>query len=162
LFLSLFNSHIDLHLKVLINFFFFFFIIISISISISISSIISIIIITIIIIVIVLLLFIIYTINLPVVRSRSCRVIYYFDTPTLGKRHQSFGRVRRPTPRHQDYNKTSSLGDEHKKYEITTNICQFFEECSSIKNQIRKPLLMESIILNEIMSFLFSHFAGRF
>jgi hypothetical protein len=44
-------------------------------------------------IVVVLLLFIIYTINLPVVRPRFCRVIYYFDTPTLGKRHQSFGRV---------------------------------------------------------------------
>jgi len=29
-----------------------------------------------------------------VVRSRSCRVIYYFDTPALGRRHQSFGRVR--------------------------------------------------------------------
>jgi hypothetical protein len=28
-----------------------------------------------------------------VVRSRSCRVIYYFDTPALWKRHQSFGRV---------------------------------------------------------------------
>jgi len=28
-----------------------------------------------------------------VVRPRSCRVIYYFDTPTLGRRHQSFGRV---------------------------------------------------------------------
>jgi hypothetical protein len=41
----------------------------------------------------VLLLTIIYTINLPVVRPRSCRVIYYFDTPTLGRRHQSFGRV---------------------------------------------------------------------
>jgi len=41
----------------------------------------------------VLLLTIIYTINLPVVRPRSCRVIYYFDTPALGKRHQSFGRV---------------------------------------------------------------------
>jgi hypothetical protein len=39
------------------------------------------------------LLFIIYTINLPVVRPRSCRVIYYFDTPALGRRHQSFGRV---------------------------------------------------------------------
>jgi hypothetical protein len=39
------------------------------------------------------LLSIIYTINLPVVRPRSCRVIYYFDTPALGKRHQSFGRV---------------------------------------------------------------------
>jgi len=44
-------------------------------------------------IVVVLLLFIIYTINLPVVWPRSCRVIYYFDTPTLGKRHQSFGYV---------------------------------------------------------------------
>jgi len=41
-----------------------------------------------------LLLSIIYTINLPVVRPRSCRVIYYFDTPALGRRHQSFGRVR--------------------------------------------------------------------
>jgi hypothetical protein len=29
-----------------------------------------------------------------VVRPRSCRVIYYFDTPALGRRHQSFGRVR--------------------------------------------------------------------
>jgi hypothetical protein len=32
-----------------------------------------------------LLLSIIYTINLPVVRPRSCRVIYYFDTLHLGK-----------------------------------------------------------------------------
>ncbi|XP_061949593.1 uncharacterized protein LOC133673016, partial [Populus nigra] len=31
---------------------------------------------------------------LHVVRPRSCRVIYYFDTPTLRKRHQSFGRVK--------------------------------------------------------------------
>jgi len=45
-------------------------------------------------IVVVLLLFIIYTINLPVVRPRSCRVIYYFDTHALGRRHQSFGRVK--------------------------------------------------------------------
>ena len=45
-------------------------------------------------IVVVLLLFIIYTINLHVVRPRSCRVIYYFDTPALGRRHQSFGRVK--------------------------------------------------------------------
>ena len=27
------------------------------------------------------------------VRPRSCRVIHYFDTPALGRRHQSFGRV---------------------------------------------------------------------
>ena len=40
-----------------------------------------------------LLLFIIYIVNLLVVRPRSCQVIYYFDTPTLGRRHQSFGRV---------------------------------------------------------------------
>ena len=45
------------------------------------------------IIVVVVWLFIIYTINLFVVRPRSCRVIYYFDTPALGRRHQSFGRV---------------------------------------------------------------------
>jgi len=70
-----------LQLKVLINFFFFFFFIIFI------------IFITIIVVVIVLLLTIIYTINLLVVRPRSCRVIYYFDTPALGRRHQSFGRV---------------------------------------------------------------------
>ena len=38
-------------------------------------------------------LFVIYTVNLPVVRPRSCRVIYYFDTPTLGRRHQLFDRI---------------------------------------------------------------------
>ena len=27
------------------------------------------------------------------VRSRSCRIIYYFNTPTLRRRHQSFSRV---------------------------------------------------------------------
>jgi hypothetical protein len=96
------------HLKVLINFFFFIIFIIIIINSIIIITIIiiitttttSIIIIIIIVIVIivtivvVLLLFIIYTINLPVVRPRSCRVIYYFDTPALGRRHQYFGRVK--------------------------------------------------------------------
>jgi hypothetical protein len=41
-------------------------------------------------------LFIVYTVNLPVIRPRSCRVIYYFDTPALGRRHQSFGRVSNP------------------------------------------------------------------
>jgi len=75
------------HLKVLINFFFFFFFF---------FIIIIIIIIIIVVVVIVLLLFIIYTINLPVVRPRSYRVIYYFDTPTLWERHQSFGRVNLP------------------------------------------------------------------
>ena len=72
------------HLKVLINFFLFFFTII----------IIIIIVVVVVTIVVVLLLLIIYTSNLPVVRPRSCRVIYYFDTPALGKRHQSFGRVK--------------------------------------------------------------------
>jgi len=103
------------HLKVLINFFFFIIFIITIinsiigiiiiTITITITTTTSIIIIIIIIvivivivivitIVVVLLLFIIYTINLPVVRPRFCRVIYYFDTPALGRRHQSFGRVK--------------------------------------------------------------------
>jgi len=44
-------------------------------------------------VVVVLLLFIIYIVNLPVIRSRSCRVIYYFDNPALGRRHQYFGHV---------------------------------------------------------------------
>ena len=64
------------HLKVLINFFFSFIIIT-----------------TTIIVVVVLLLSIIYTINLSVVRPQFCRVIYYFNTPALGRRHQSFGHV---------------------------------------------------------------------
>ena len=68
------------HLKVLINFFLFFFTII-------------IIVVVVVVVVVVLLLFIIYIVNLPVIRSLSCRVIYYFDTPTLERRHQSFGRV---------------------------------------------------------------------
>ena len=38
-------------------------------------------------------LFVVYTVNLSVVQPWSCRVIYYFDTPTLGRRHQLFGRV---------------------------------------------------------------------
>ena len=99
-----------LQLKVLINFFFFLIFIIiiinsiigtiTITITITITSItttttttIIIVIVVVVTIVVVLLLFIIYTINLPVVRPRSCRVIYYFDTPALGKRHQSFSRV---------------------------------------------------------------------
>jgi hypothetical protein len=44
-------------------------------------------IIIIVIVIVVLLLLIIYTISLPVVRPRSCWVIYYFDTPALGRRH---------------------------------------------------------------------------
>jgi len=93
------------HLKVLINFCFFFFIIfiiiiinsiigiiiiittITIIVIVIIIVIVLIVIVIIVTIVVVLLLFIIYTINLPVVRPRSCRVIYYFDTPTLGRRH---------------------------------------------------------------------------
>ena len=40
-----------------------------------------------------LLLFIIYIVNLLVVWPRSCQVIYYFDTLTLGRKYQYFGRV---------------------------------------------------------------------
>ena len=42
----------------------------------------------------IILLFVIYIVHLPVVRPRSCRVIYYFDTPAVGIRYQSFDRVR--------------------------------------------------------------------
>jgi hypothetical protein len=62
-----------------------------------------------------LLLTIIYTINLSVVRPRSCRVIYYFDTPALGRRHQSFGRVTQSNrcPRCEVLHKTN-IGQENK------------------------------------------------
>ena len=65
----------------------------TINIIITITITIIIIVIVIIIVVVVVLLFIIYTINLSVIRHRSCRVIYYFNTPALGRKHQSFGRV---------------------------------------------------------------------
>jgi len=99
-----------LHLKVLINFFFIIFIIVIINSIVGIIIIITtttttititiftttttIIVVVVTIVVVSLLLSIIYTINLPVVRPRSCRVIYYFDTPILGRRHQFFGRVK--------------------------------------------------------------------
>jgi hypothetical protein len=38
-------------------------------------------------------LFVVYTVNFLVVRPRSCRVIYYFNTPTLRRKHQLFDRV---------------------------------------------------------------------
>jgi hypothetical protein len=66
-----------LHLKVLFNFFFFFFFFFFL--------------LLLLLFLLLLLLFIIYIVNLPVVRPRSCRVIYYFDTPALRRRHQSFG-----------------------------------------------------------------------
>jgi hypothetical protein len=39
------------------------------------------------------ILFVIYIVHLLVVRLRSCRVIYYFDIPALGIKHQSFDHV---------------------------------------------------------------------
>ena len=83
------------HLKIFINFSLFFFTTTTTSIIINIIITITIIVIIVVIIIVgVVLLFIIYTINLHMVRLRSCRVIYYFDTPALGRRHQSFGRVK--------------------------------------------------------------------
>jgi len=41
------------------------------------------------------LLFIILYNSPPYVQPQFCRVIYYFDTPALGIRHQSFDRVKR-------------------------------------------------------------------
>jgi hypothetical protein len=62
--LSLFNPHINLTFQIPFKFFILLYI-----------------------------LFVIYIVALSVVRPRSCRVIYYFDTPALGIRHQSFDHV---------------------------------------------------------------------
>ena len=62
-------------------------IIITIIFTIIIISIIIVVVLVVVIVSVVLLLFIIYIVNLPVVRPRSCRVIYYFDTPVFGRRH---------------------------------------------------------------------------
>ena len=117
-------------------------------------------------------LFVVYTINLPVVRPRSCRVIYYFDTPTLERRHQLFGRVTILGKYHLCWGLLVHLikmfalvmdkgwcswadpyhniltRDEHKKYKIITKIDQFFKECSAIKNQARKILILYASICN--------------
>ena len=42
------------------------------------------------------------------VRPRSCRVIYYFDTPVLGRRHQSFGRASHHAPQCENRNKNNN------------------------------------------------------
>ena len=39
-------------------------------------------------------LFVVYIVNLYMVRPRSCRDIYYLYTPTLGRRHQLIDRVK--------------------------------------------------------------------
>jgi len=56
-------------------------------------NIVVVVVIVIVIVILLLLLFVIYIVHLLVVRSRSCQVIYYFDTPALGRRRQSFYRV---------------------------------------------------------------------
>ena len=77
MFLSLFNPYINItsqrSLQLIIIIILVVVVVVTITITITITS-------------LLLLLFIIYIVNLHVVRPRSCRVIYYFDT-------QSFGRV---------------------------------------------------------------------
>ena len=48
------------------------------------------------------------------VQPRSCRVIYYFDTPTLRRRHQSFGRV--SNPQYFKEKKTTMLNSQPTQY----------------------------------------------
>jgi len=50
-----------------------------------------------------------------VVRPRSCRVIYYFDTPALGRRHQSFGRVSNEVWEEEDMKEFTRLVENSKK-----------------------------------------------
>ena len=54
-------------------------------------------------------LFVVYTVNLPVVRPWSCRVIYYFDTPALGRRHQIFWSCQVRIWRHQSFDRACSI-----------------------------------------------------
>ena len=72
------------------------------------------IIVVIVVVVIVVLLFIIYTINVSVVRPRACRVIYYFDTPALERRHQSFG-IQRSLQHDQKMHHLGGQGLEDRK-----------------------------------------------
>jgi hypothetical protein len=109
-----------------------------------------------------------------VVRPRSCRVIYYFDTPTLGRRHQLFGRVTILGKYHLCWGLLVHLikmfalvmdkgwcswadpyhniltRDEHKKYKIITKIGQLFKKCS-IKNQARKNLYSLCFNMQQLM-----------
>jgi len=62
------------------------------------------------------------------VRPRSCRVIYYFDTPALGRRHQSFGRVKDQS-RIIVYSLETLISWKSKK--------QFVVSCSSTKAEYR-------------------------
>jgi len=84
------------YLKLLINFFFFFFFFISTTTTTTTTTTVVVVVVTIVvvIVVVVLLLSIIYTINLFAVRPWPHWVIYYFDTPALGRRHQFFGHVK--------------------------------------------------------------------
>jgi hypothetical protein len=50
-----------------------------------------------------------------VVRPRSCRVIYYFDTPALRRRHQSFGRVSNEVWEEEDMKEFTRLVENSKK-----------------------------------------------
>jgi len=48
------------------------------------------------------------------VRPRSYWVIYYFDTPALGRRHQSFGRVNKPVNCRRDHRRgAAAAAGEH-------------------------------------------------
>ena len=60
------------------------------------------------------------------VQPRSCRVIYYFDTPTLRRRHQSFGRVSNPQyfKEKKNYNVKFSTNSILKKIKSTKIILE--------------------------------------
>ena len=51
------------------------------------------------------------------VRPQSCQVIYYFDTPALGRRHQSFGRVSSKTCMESPHKILARSNDQIKTYD---------------------------------------------
>jgi hypothetical protein len=112
-----------------------------------------------------------------VVRPRSCRVIYYFDTPTLGRRHQSFGHVTyalsfqekgkfpsqpQQNPKGQYNSNASSCGSQHMDQvksvitlrsgkvieKPTLEPCDSFDDCLSNLEKVLSRCEEKNLVLN--------------
>jgi len=92
-----------------------------------------------------------------VVRPRSYRVIYYFDTPALGRRHQSFGRVTNhsvlPTIGTNIYDLTKILN--RKKSKVTTTIPELQSKIKTLKSKLqtlKQAQQKDSAMLQHLLS----------
>ena len=93
-----------------------------------------------------LLLFVIYIVHLPVVQPRSCLVIYYFDIPALGIRHQSFDLVTFLEPNQQkSLTLTSSIRTHDDDYSTNSlGRTKLTNTKDSLKNQINKIIPIDN------------------